>query len=229
MSASLTLPLPVAAAPRTAGRPTARAACGRARGIGGYFAQLAAEQGTEREMEQADECPLAEHPTRVLAGMAAPAPPPEAAQPPSLSGLWQDTLAGLRLRLPRDVYGICVREAMLVSCGDGIVTIGVSDVRFKNTLERGYLAALRFALGDALGREVTVQVTIHNRTVSLLHLLLFPFHPAKLRVVDARFSRAGALGECRAAGRDTDTDRSPRQSARCNYRDGAPSHGPGYL
>ena len=83
-----------------------------------------------------------------------------AEQPPSLADLWQDALAQLRLRLPREVYQTCVHQATLISCTDDGTTIGVCDTRLKDTLERGYLAALRFALGDALGRDVAVRVVI---------------------------------------------------------------------
>jgi hypothetical protein len=75
-------------------------------------------------------------------------------QPPSHAELWQDTLATLRLRLPREVYRACVRQAALISCADGVATIGVSDARLKGTMAFGHLGVLRLALGDALGHEV---------------------------------------------------------------------------
>ena len=131
--------------------------------LGAYFAQLAAEQEGERVAEQADEHHPAERPAERLPISTPLAPPPEAAQPPSLADVWQDTLASLRLRLPREVYQACVRQVILMSCADGLVTIGVSDMRTKDTLERGYLAALRFALGDALGHDVTVRI-VHANT-----------------------------------------------------------------
>ena len=95
----------------------------------------------------------------------APLPPQrDALQLPSLAQIWQATLAGLRLRLPREVYQTCVRQAALICWADGVATIGVSDVRLKDTLERGYLTALRFALGDALGREIAVRMMLRMPT-----------------------------------------------------------------
>ena len=127
--------------------------------LGAYFAQRAAAQEAEREVARVDEHPPATCPIETFLSAAPPAPS-EAEQPPSHADVWQDTLAGLRLRLPREVYQACVRQAMLVSSADGVVAIGVSDVRLKDTLERGYPAALRFALGDALGCDVTVRVVL---------------------------------------------------------------------
>ena len=126
--------------------------------LGAYFAQLAAEQEDEREMEQADAQPPAAPLIEIPRAAIPFAPPPEAEQPPSLADLWQDTLAGLRLRLPREGYQTCMRQATLISYANGVTTIGVRDLRTKEQLERSYPSALRFALGDALGQDVTVRV-----------------------------------------------------------------------
>jgi hypothetical protein len=124
---------------------------------------LAAEQAAGREIGQVHDHPPAPHLPEVLSTPVLEAPPLAAAQPPSLAELWHDVLAGLRLRLPREVYQACARQATLIGYADGIATIGVSDVRLKNTLEHGYLGTLRFAFDDALGREVEVRVVIDNR------------------------------------------------------------------
>jgi hypothetical protein len=74
--------------------------------LGAYFAQLVTEQATGRGPEQAQERTVA-----IAGTLAPPAPRPNVEQFPSLAELWQDTLAGLRLRLPREVYQACVRQA----------------------------------------------------------------------------------------------------------------------
>jgi hypothetical protein len=129
--------------------------------LGAYFAQLAAEHAAGRESEQAHEHPHVERSPKVVSTPARPAPPVEAVQPPSLAELWQTTLAGLRLRLPREVYQACVRQASLIGYADGVATIGVSDGRTKDTLVSGYSGALRLALSDALGHDVAVRVVMH--------------------------------------------------------------------
>jgi hypothetical protein len=131
--------------------------------LGTYFRQLVKEQAAGRETVQAHEHSSAERSPEVLSPPAQATPPPKPAQP-SLAELWQDTLASLRLRLPREVYQTCVRQATLISYVDGSVTIGVADRRTKDLLEYGYLAALRFAFGDALGREVEVRIVIEQPT-----------------------------------------------------------------
>lgn len=126
--------------------------------LGAYFAQRVAEQEVQREAEQTDDA-LPDH-SAEMANTAIFPLSPKAKQLTSLADVWEDTLVGLRLRLPRDVYQACVRQATLRSYIDGVAAIGVSDTGLKDTLERGYLAALRFALSDALGREVAVRVVL---------------------------------------------------------------------
>ena len=100
--------------------------------LGPYFASLAAELDSEGRIEQADVQPPVALP-HVFPISAAPPPPAKVGPAPWLTDVWQDTLAGLRLRLPREVYQNCVRQATLVSCVDGIVTIVVSNARLKDT------------------------------------------------------------------------------------------------
>jgi hypothetical protein len=119
--------------------------------LGAYFAQLATGQGAGRGTEQAEESLVAED--RPSA--------PAVEQPLSLAEVWQDTLATLRLRLPREVYGACVRQAALVDIAGDMVTIGVADARLKEVLNHQYVDALRLALSDALGHDVTVRVVMH--------------------------------------------------------------------
>jgi hypothetical protein len=127
--------------------------------LAAYFAQLAAEQVAKQQTEQTEECAVAAAPSP-----AAPAPPAKGEQPPSLAGLWQDVLAVLRLRLPREVYQACVRHATLLSCADGGVMIGVADKRTKDTLAFGSSGALRLALSDALGHDVMVRLVMQMLT-----------------------------------------------------------------
>jgi hypothetical protein len=77
-----------------------------------------------------------------------------------LAKLWQEVLADLRLRLPREVYQACVRQVTLVSYADSVAAIGVADKRTKDTLEFGSSGALRLALSDGLGHDVKVRVVI---------------------------------------------------------------------
>jgi hypothetical protein len=78
--------------------------------------------------------------------------------------LWEDALATLRLRLPREVYQACAPQATLIGCTDGLATIGVSGLRTKDTLVFGYSSSLRLAPGDALGRAVEVRVVMRMPT-----------------------------------------------------------------
>lgn len=114
--------------------------------LGTYFAQLAAEQDAGQGVEQAQADSKAD--THAAAD----------AQLPSLTQIWQDVLATLRLRLPREVYQACVRQTSLMSYTEGVVTIGVSESRTKDTLSFGFSGALRLALLDVLGRKVAVRV-----------------------------------------------------------------------
>jgi hypothetical protein len=69
-------------------------------------------------------------------------------------------LATLRLRLPREVYQACARQTTLIGYADGVATIGVSDARLKDALERHYASALHLALEEVIGREAEVKVVI---------------------------------------------------------------------
>ena len=82
----------------------------------------------------------------------------EAVTPVPLPDLWQDALAQLRLRLPREVYQGVVRQAEFVSHVGGVATIAVADERLRGVLERQYASALRLALEDTAGEQVRVQV-----------------------------------------------------------------------
>jgi hypothetical protein len=75
---------------------------------------------------------------------------------------WQNTLVDLRLRLPRAVYQACVRQTSLLSYANGVATLGVVDLRMRDALEFGYTGALRLALSDALGHDVTVRVVTRS-------------------------------------------------------------------
>jgi hypothetical protein len=132
--------------------------------LGAYFAQLAAEQAAGQAAKQVPEPPSAECPSEELSTSAQPTPPVKAAQPPSLAKLWQDTLATLRLRLPREVYQACARRATLIDVAGDMATIGTADARLKDALGHQYGSALRLALGDALGHEVAVRVVLRMPT-----------------------------------------------------------------
>jgi hypothetical protein len=105
-----------------------------------YFKQLAKEP----ELEEAK-------PTRLSAPASAETPLPP-------SRLWQDTLAQLRLRLPREVYQAVLRQAELVGYVGGVATIAVADARLRELLERQYASALRLALEDVMGRPARVRL-----------------------------------------------------------------------
>jgi hypothetical protein len=137
--------------------------------LGAYFRELAAKQEGEREAQRVDEHAPAVHPAAMENIATCPALPSETDHPPSLADVWQDTLAILRLRLPRDVYQACVRHLSLLTLANGVATLGVSDARLKDTLERGYPSALRLALGDAFGSDVTVRVVIRPSPPDLSH------------------------------------------------------------
>jgi hypothetical protein len=138
--------------------PTPRADAPEA--LGAYFTQRAAEQAAGQGAAQAHEqSPVEPSPERFSALAQAP-PLPKALQPPSLSELWQDVLATLRLRLPREVYQTCVRQATLMGYADGIATIGVAGARLKDTLGHQNASSLRLALRDVLGRAVALHVVI---------------------------------------------------------------------
>jgi hypothetical protein len=124
--------------------------------LGAYFAQRATEQVGKREVEQAQEQTIPEADT--------PSHPAKGEQPSSLAQLWQDTLATLRLRLPRKVYQTYLRQAILIGYADGIATIGVTDLRTKDKLQFEYSGALRLALGDVLGHDLTVCVMLRLPT-----------------------------------------------------------------
>jgi hypothetical protein len=113
-----------------------------------YFTQVVAEQARERTLPEADT-------------PAPPAAPARGEQPPSLADVWQDALATLHLRLPREVYLACVRQAKLVDVAGDKVTIGVADARLKEALGRQYATSLRLALRDVLRHDVTVRGVMH--------------------------------------------------------------------
>lgn len=108
--------------------------------LGAFFKQLA----KERELEEAK-------PTRLSAPASAETPLPP-------SDFWQDTLAQLRLRLPREVYQAVLRQAELVGYVGGVATIAVADARLRELLERQYASALRLALEDVMGRPARVRL-----------------------------------------------------------------------
>jgi hypothetical protein len=137
--------------------------------LGAYFAQLAAKQAAGQGAMQCHEHPPAECPPEVVPTSTPPAPPPKAEQPPSLAELWEDVLATLRLRLPREVYQACVRQATLMGYAEGVVTIGVADLHTKDKLQFGYLGVLRLALGYVLGRDVTVRLITRRSLPALSH------------------------------------------------------------
>jgi hypothetical protein len=128
--------------------------------LGAYFTQLATEQTRARESEKPQERPPATHPPEVASPPAPATPPPAAAHSPSLAELWQNTLTTLRLRLPREMYQACVRQAELVNTTGDTVTIGVTDLRTKDKLQFAYSGPLRLALSDTLGHDVTVRVVL---------------------------------------------------------------------
>jgi hypothetical protein len=128
--------------------------------LGAYFAQLATERAVGRAREQTHDPAPVKQPPELTSTAARATPPLEAAQPPSLAELWQNALATLRLRLPREMYQACVRQAELVDTTGDTVTIGVTDLHTEDKLQFEYAGPLRLALRDTLGHDVAVRVVL---------------------------------------------------------------------
>lgn len=108
--------------------------------LGAYFKQLASKQ--EHGEGEAAMVPMPAQPLMQL----------------PCSDLWQDMLAQLRLRLPRQVYLAILRQAELVGHSGGVVTIAVADARLRELLEHQCASALRLALEDVMGQPVQVRL-----------------------------------------------------------------------
>src|SRR5262249_42960334 len=75
-----------------------------------------------------------------------------------LEQLWNAVLAAVRTQISRQEFNRSFRGAILRSIEDGIATITVAGVAFKESLENRYLGLLRDLIGSHLGFPIQVRV-----------------------------------------------------------------------
>jgi hypothetical protein len=79
-----------------------------------------------------------------------------------LDRLWNIVLATVRIQISRQEYHSSLRGIVLQSIEDGIATIAVPGVGFKECLENRYLGLLREVLESLLGFPIQVRVVLQG-------------------------------------------------------------------
>jgi DnaA N-terminal domain len=90
---------------------------------------------------------------------------PRGSASPSLTQLWNDVQADMRMRITRQEFMTWIRPAVLRSVEDGMAIISAPSVRVKDGLER-YTASLRELLSSLLDMHIQVRMTIHGEVPS---------------------------------------------------------------
>jgi hypothetical protein len=87
-------------------------------------------------------------------------PPPPAAHAPNLNQFWQAALGTLQTQTSRQEFDTWLRGTVLIALEGGTATVRAASHAHQEGLEGRYQVPIRRALGDVVGRPVTVRIVV---------------------------------------------------------------------